>query len=221
MIPVILVARAPGVRRPRALAAAVIAAFVVLAPWTVFNISRFADPVPISTTFGVVIAGANCPATYSGTQIGSWNIDCAAVKLHGDDSQHSAALRRKGVRYATHHLGRVPVVVAARLGRTYELYDVEPHGFGPPWLEVFTAGAWYAAFLFAIAGAVVLRRRGTSLLPVIATVAVVTVTVVLTWGTPRFRVPVDIVAVALTAVALDAWWSRARARAAPTPVSPR
>jgi 4-amino-4-deoxy-L-arabinose transferase-like glycosyltransferase len=220
VVPAVLFARPPELRRPRMLGVAILAAVVVLAPWTIFNLTRFAEPVPVSTSFGFVIAGSNCPSTY-GAQLGSWNVACSARKVRGDDSQRSAELRRIGTTYATNHLGRLPVVLAARLGRTYELYVVDPHVYGPSWLKIVTTGAWYAVFLIAIAGAFVLRRRGTSLIPVIATVIVVTVTVMLTWGSPRFRVPVDIVAIALAAVAVDHWSSRARSNSSPTPVIPR
>jgi hypothetical protein len=219
VIPAVLLARAPGLRRPRTVAAALLTTVVVLAPWTIFNMTRFTDPVPVSSTIGLVVSGANCPDTYDdGPQLGSWSVGCTGAKVPGDESQRSAGLRHLGTTYARNHLGRLPVVVAARLGRTYEFYVVEPKGFGPSWLKILTAGAWYAVFLLGVAGAFVLRRRGTTLLPVVATVVVVTLTVMLTWGSPRFRVPVDIVAIALAAAAIDHWWSRARADAAPEEV---
>ena len=217
VVPVVLLTRAPEHPRVRTAGVAILAAVVVLAPWTIFNTTRFAKPVPVSTSFGFVIAGANCPETYDGAQLGAWNVACASVERPGDDSQRSAELRHIGITYARNHLDRLPVVVAARLGRTYELYVIEPHVFGPSWLEIITTGAWYAVALLAFAGAVILRRRGTSLVPVIATVAVVTVTVVITWGAARFRVPVDIIAITLAAAAVDHWWSRAAARSSPQP----
>jgi hypothetical protein len=55
----------------------------------------------------------------------------------------------------------------------------------------------------AIAGAAILRRRRTTLIPLTATVVAVAMTAVLTWGTRRFRVPVDIAFVILVAVAID------------------
>ena len=127
-------------------------------------------------------------------------------KLPGDESVVSSDLRHLGITYARDHLGRVPVVVAARIGRTFEVYAVDPNTRGPEWTAWLVAGAWYLLVPIAVAGAVRLRRRGVTLLPVIATVVVVVIAVALTWGTSRFRVPVDVVAIVLAAVALDAWW---------------
>ena len=94
--------------------------------------------------------------------------------------------------------------MAARVGRVFELYRPDPFTFGRPWVRVLMLGGWYGLIPFAIAGALVLRRRRTTLLPIVATVAAVTTSVALTWGSLRFRVPVDVAFVVLGAVALDA-----------------
>jgi hypothetical protein len=65
-------------------------------------------------------------------------------------------------------------------------------------------GAWYALVPVAIAGAIVLRRRRTTVLPLVATIAAVAIGVALTWGSLRFRIPVDVSLIVLAAVALDA-----------------
>ena len=200
------IVRAPIGRTGRwALLAGVgIGVVVLLAPWTIYNSTRFDDPVAITTGVGPVIAGANCARTYRQPELGSWNVGCSVRPLPGDESVVANGLRRAGVTYARNHLGRVPVVVAARIGRTFEVYDVNPNTRGPEWVDWLVAGAWYLLVPFAVAGAVLLRRRRVSLLPVVATVIVVVVAVALTWGTPRFRVPVDVVVVVLAAVAIDA-----------------
>ena len=119
--------------------------------------------------------------------------------------------------YALDHIGRLPVVTVARLARVFEVYKPNPFSFGPPWAIDLMVGAGYALIPLAIAGAVVLRRRRTTLLPLVAMIAAVTTAVVLTWGSVRFRVPVDVAFLVLSAVALDAAlgaWRPARARRA-------
>jgi hypothetical protein len=215
VLPVCLRAPVEHTGRGVLIGAAAVGALVVLAPWTVYNATRFDDPVPVTTNLGPVVAGANCPQTYRGPELGSWNVGCSVRNFPGDESVVSARLRSVGTTYASDHLGRLPVVVAARIGRTFEVYDVDPNTLGPGWVQWLMAGAWYALVPLAVAGAVVLRRRRVTLLPVIATVVVVVIAVALTWGTPRFRVPVDVVALVLGAVALDAWIPGGADRRAP------
>ena len=208
---------APVDRRKRAglVGVAALAALVLLAPWTIYNATRFDDPVLVTTGLGPVVAGANCTRTYNGDEIGSWNVQCSVHRMPGDESVVSRELQRIGTTYARHHLGRVPVVAAARVGRTLEVFDVDPNTLGPEWVQWLMAAAWYALLPVAIAGVVAFRRRRIPLLPVVATVVTVVVAVALTWGTPRFRVPIDIVVIVLAAAAVDTWWP-GRATAADT-----
>src|SRR4051812_19325392 len=109
------------VRRLAALATATAACLVVLAPWTIRNLSTFDRPVPISTNEGNLIAGANCGSTYRGRDIGSWDIRCVPTGPVEEESRAAARSRRAGLDYARGHAGRIPLVLLARLGRTFEL----------------------------------------------------------------------------------------------------
>lgn len=121
----IAIARGDATRRACATRAAmvVIVAGVVVAPWVVRNLTTFDRPELLSENLDSVLAGANCPSTYYGTGLGSWDFACNAANLPaGDESVQGAELRRRGLSYVHHHTSRVPVVVAARLGRVLELY---------------------------------------------------------------------------------------------------
>jgi 4-amino-4-deoxy-L-arabinose transferase-like glycosyltransferase len=207
-LPVLALPAIAGVRRVQTraplLLAAVGGAVLVLTPWVVYNATRFEEPVLISTNLGYVVAGANCHTTFYGEQIGFWDVRCAARPVTGDESEQSGQLRRLGTSYALDHIGRLPVVTAARVARVLDVYHPTAFSFGPRWVSDLTLGAWYALVPLAIAGAVVLRRRRTTVLPLVATIAAVTTAVILTWGSVRFRVPVDVAFVVLTAVAIDA-----------------
>jgi 4-amino-4-deoxy-L-arabinose transferase-like glycosyltransferase len=204
VLPAVAVARRVQGRRLALLLAAAIGALLVLAPWMIYNATRFKEPVLISTNLGYVVAGANCHTSYYGKQTGFWDISCAARPTTGDESQRSAQLRRLGTSYALDHVTRLPVVVAARVARVLELYHPDPFTFGPSRVRVLMLGAWYALVPVAIAGAIVLRRRRTTVLPLVATIATVAIGVALTWGSLRFRIPVDVSLIVLAAVALDA-----------------
>jgi hypothetical protein len=109
------------VDRRRALAG--LAAFVlVLAPWTIRNALTFDAPVLISTNANGVFVGANCDRTYYGDLIGSWAFSCYGDAPPGDEARRMVAYRARGLRYAHEHAGRVPVVVAARVGRLLDVY---------------------------------------------------------------------------------------------------
>jgi hypothetical protein len=92
-----------------------------------------------------------------------------------------------------------------------ELNDhVEGRGYYPSLI-----GLWYFWLLLppAIYGAIVLRRRGTPLSPLLGLAVAVTLTAALTFGVTRYRVPAEVSLVILAAVGLDAAISRWRARA--------
>jgi hypothetical protein len=112
------------------------------------------------------------------------------------------------------HAGRVPAVLAARLGR---LYDV----FRPAQMRTYEAsegrparserlGVWLFWLLapLAIAGAWLLRRRRQPLAILLVPVAMVTATALLTYGSTRFRFAAEPSIVVLAAVTVDALWRR-------------
>jgi 4-amino-4-deoxy-L-arabinose transferase-like glycosyltransferase len=58
--------------RERALRLAVtcVVAFLVVAPWAGYNLTRFNHPVTLSTGFGITLANTNCDITYYGDRTG-------------------------------------------------------------------------------------------------------------------------------------------------------
>jgi asparagine N-glycosylation enzyme membrane subunit Stt3 len=68
--------------------------------------------------------------------------------------------------------------------------------------------ASYTLIPLAIWGLVLLRRRGESIVPMLALAAMATVTAALFYGAIRFRVPADVAIVVSAAVAVDAACSK-------------
>jgi len=101
---------------------------VVLAPWEARGVARFHRLIPVTTTGGSLIAGANCDGTYHGVTIGLWRLDCviAAQQRVGRPSDNEAErfsrLGAEGRRYAEDHLGRLPAVMAVRVARTWDVF---------------------------------------------------------------------------------------------------
>jgi 4-amino-4-deoxy-L-arabinose transferase-like glycosyltransferase len=205
--------------RLRSLAIVFVVGGLVLAPWTVRNLLRFERMVPISTNGEEVLAYANCDEAYHGDFLGFWVFDCKRPVTEGDESEQAAEWRRQGLDYARDHLGRVPVVVAARVGRVFDVFrplqntrfsTIEGRDLN---VNRWGLAGWALVVPLAVAGAVVARRRSVPLLPFAAPVLMVAVTAAYAYGVVRFRVPAEVVALALAGVAIDALLPRRRAAA--------
>jgi 4-amino-4-deoxy-L-arabinose transferase-like glycosyltransferase len=214
LLPLLL---APIVRRPQGARAALIVcctAVVTITPWTVRNWTVFHRFVPISTNFASAIAGANCPSTYYGSKIGSWENAC--IKPYpGNEAVAFGRAESDGVHYALHHLGRLPIVVAARLARVWGLRRNLLPGSKLPQLPDRAAIAlelgfvmYYGLVLLAIYGWVARRRRPVPAGILISTFILVTVSAFVIYGDVRFREPAELSLVVLAAVGAEHLWGR-------------
>jgi 4-amino-4-deoxy-L-arabinose transferase-like glycosyltransferase len=230
LAPFLLVPLAAGVGRARGaglrsmrdggrlLLSGVAALSVVLAPWVGFNVSRFHQPVFITDRFGLALAASNCDQTWHGRLAGYWSFECAGASLartHGNEAARDSTSLNEALDFIGPRVGSLPLVEAERLGRTFGLFrpiqqiqlDIAVEGRPAPWPYV---GLWmyYALAILAIPGGLVLRRRGVSLVPMVAVAAEVVVATLLTYGQTRFRAPLEPVLVILAAVAADELISR-------------
>ena len=192
-----------------------LACVVVLAPWLVRCWIVFDRPVLISTNVGGLLAGANCDSTYHGALIGQWDFGCIPPPVHANEALEAERLRHRGLSYARDHAGRVPVVEAARLGRSFELYRPREQArqeafFEGRNLRVEQAGVacYYVLALLAVYGVVVLRRRDGPWAVLLAPVALVILVTLISYGFTRLRVAAEPALVVLAAVALDALAAR-------------
>lgn len=234
-LPVALLLRDLSVtRRLRLAAFALGATALVVAPWTARNYARFDTLVPISNSLGTVLDGANCPLTYSGTDLGFWrstfgatvseSSDCFegfdVTRPDFDEAEAAAFHRNAGLRYARDHMRRLPAVVAARVGRTLGVYDVFDQvrletleGRTVRWETLGTRMYWLL-IPFAAAGALLLARRRENLVPLITTAALVVITSALTHGDQRFRITAEPAVVVLAAAGAVGVWQATRRRRA-------
>jgi len=226
LVPATLVVRAGWKRRLGLLGVVLLATLVVAGPWIGRNLTAFGDTTLLSTGEGPVLAGANCPATYAGPQLGSWNLTCSMpVPTSTDQSVVSARQSAAGLRYVRHHLGRLPIVVLARVGRVWDLYEpIEmAHtdvGEGRP-VPASLAGlySYYVLMAAGIVGVVVLRKRKIRVWPLLVVAGLVTVVAATSYGLVRFRAEFEVALVVLAAAGVDGLWRRVRHAPAPA-VSP-
>lgn len=195
------------------------ATLLVLAPWLVLNQARFGQP-SLTNSQGSVIAESSCDSTYYGEFIGyqaNCHPDFPLPIEFEDEVEREAELFDQAFPYVTDHLERVPLVALARSGRIWELYAPRQNAFLNNWYEgrgqrasQAAVAAHFLALPFAVAGAVALRRRGLTLLPMLVPIVAVTITAAATFGLTRYRVPADVVIVVLAALGIDLLWRRLR-----------
>jgi 4-amino-4-deoxy-L-arabinose transferase-like glycosyltransferase len=207
-------------RQPKLAAAVVAGCFVVVAPWLVRNWITFDQPTAISTNEGGLFAGANCDAAYYTDLIGTWACFPVNDPAWGtNEAVISGHLRSRAASYASDHAGRVPAVVAVRVLRVWDVW--KPRSAAG--LEASIADrditaqraamvSLYLLVPFAVAGAVLLRRRRQPLRILLVPVVFVTVVAALTYGSTRFRVAAEPAIVVLASVGTAALWERLRAR---------
>lgn len=217
-VPAALCSAGPSRRRRCALAAlAVLVAAVAVGPWVGRNLASFRDPTFLSTGGGPVLLGANCPDTYGGPLLGGWSITCSIdVPPGGDQSVQSARQTAKAERFIEAHRDRLPVVVAARVGRVWDLYEPlqmadRTVDEGRP-VPGSLAGlfSYYLLLPLAVLGAVALRRWRVPVWPLLELAVVVTLVAATGYGLVRFRAELEPVLVVLAGVGLDVLWRLAR-----------
>lgn len=214
----------PLKRRLQHLATAAAACVLVIAPWSIRNSRSFEVFVPLSTNGNELFVYANCPPVYEGKFLGFWLFQCQEDQRalygepEGDEAEKALHWREVGFDYARDNASDLPKVLAARIGRQWELFR--------PWQntdfapiegrnkDAARAGLlmYYAMIAPAIAGARLLRRDRTRLLPFAAVFASVTLTAAYAYGTTRFRVPFEPLMCLLAAVGTASFmvWLRKR-----------
>jgi 4-amino-4-deoxy-L-arabinose transferase-like glycosyltransferase len=217
----VVVGRRRALKYGRHAVAVLAATAVVIAPWMIFNATRFERPVLLTTNEGPLWLGANCADSYYGAALGGWSLFCvvdANIGANGEDpSVRSEQQRRVGLQYLRAHLSRLPVVLVARVGRTLDLYDVRSSVHGDVGEERERLATWAGVVSFwllaplAAFGAVRLRRLHLAVL--LLPILVVAITTVVFYGGHRIRASAEPVIVILAAFALGQW-SRTVKRAA-------
>jgi 4-amino-4-deoxy-L-arabinose transferase-like glycosyltransferase len=206
------------------------AAIIVIAPWSIYNSTRFVHPEVLSSQSGPLLAAANCDSTYYGKLQGYFDIQCnaavdkaAGVGPNDDESQADLVDRKAAFHYIRTHMSRLPTVERIRLQRLVGLYHTSLYVHmdnlieGRP-LWISWAGLWsfFALALLAIAGIVLYKRRserGPPLYPVLAPIYAVVITVLATYASTRFRAVAEPSIALLAALAIDGLWSRVAKRA--------
>jgi 4-amino-4-deoxy-L-arabinose transferase-like glycosyltransferase len=229
VVPLVLGTRSIELRRRLVwTGAAALTAIVLFAPWTIYNTTRFEEPVMLSVGLGSTMSAGACPDTFSGELIGYYS-DCTLKRIgyiQGlDRSESDVKFRSLATDFTKDNIGQLPAVVLAREARTF--------GFFKPSQEVQLGSRWSSSaewvgytwtvmywllLPFGVLGAVVLRRRRILLWPLLVEVAIVAISAGVTFGQIRYRAGAEVPLLILVAVAFDALWRRWRPRETETTV---
>jgi 4-amino-4-deoxy-L-arabinose transferase-like glycosyltransferase len=210
LVPLILRA---GPRPLRTLAVACVAAAVLVAPWVVRNSIVFHRPVGLTTVSGSVVAGANLPSTYHGNLLGAWDFRGLYQRPSAaNEAVQSARWRRDALDYAGDHLGRLPVVLAARVGRTWSIYPFTPAAkvtFATYFYRHLRSVEYLALLTFAAVvclaayGVGLVRRLGEPVWLFVAPLVLVTLVSLAGFGDTRFRQAADVALAVLAGVGVE------------------
>lgn len=217
VLPLCLVAPGSTGLAARRIGAALLWFVVALAPWVGWNLVRFEHPVAIASGIDVSLAYAQCDETWYGPNTGYWNLFCASDIARAnedrplDESELGRLYRRQAGAYIGDHLGRWPVVLAARAARTLSVYppatqiaaedERESREAAVLWAATFAAWAGYA--LAAVAFVRPPRSRA-HLVPLLAPLLAGVAGAVITFGTSRYRSAGEVGLIVLAAVGVDA-----------------
>jgi 4-amino-4-deoxy-L-arabinose transferase-like glycosyltransferase len=195
----------------------VLAALPVL-PWVGFNMVRFNNPVTLSTGGDFTLANTYCHTTFYGDRLGWWDLGCMGDRwsVPGDESDAAEHFRTQGLDYLGDHLDRFPVVLGARVGRMWDVYDpiqklrwdAFEQGRGPNTVTRIALAQYYALMVLAIIGLVVMRRRKIIIYPLLGLAVTCTLAAMIAFGSTRYRVPAEIAIVIAASVSLSALFER-------------
>lgn len=205
--------------------AGALACVLTLVPWAIYNQTRFEVAVPLSTNSNEVLYYANCEDSYYGQLLGYWAYSCQDRYRQengdapGDQAEKALFWRELAIDYVGDHLDRVPVVVAARVGRQWELFrprqmvDLGVIVEGRPKLPLQIGLAmFYPLMALSVAGSFALRKRRVPIWPLWCHAVAVTLTAIYAYGTLRFRAPFEPIMCVMAAIGLVALWDRSRPR---------
>jgi 4-amino-4-deoxy-L-arabinose transferase-like glycosyltransferase len=210
-----------------------------LAPWLGYNLARFEEPVLMTSATGAVLMAGSCDTAWEGDSLGYWALcfdqrelwdDLEAAypgatldppdQVIYDESVIDAWNREQATEYITDNADRLPVVVAARIGRALEVYQVrhtldlnwriEGRGKLPSTIGLYL---YYVLVPLTLLGLIDLRRRRISLTPLLSLWGAVLLAVATTFGVTRYRLPVDLAMIIAGAIGIA--WLVARIRPVP------
>jgi len=220
LVPLVLLCRDPGTGarvdradRLRLGALGLVGVALVAGPWFVRNLTAFDRPALASTGTGFVLEIANCDRTYTGDRLGYWAPECDRTPWQaGDETATEVAKRATAVDYISANRDRLPVVVAARVGRMWDVWRIDESVFFNDFYEqrgrassLWAMRVWWLLLALAVPGAWALRRRGATLIVPLALASATTLAAASSFGITRYRTGLEVAVALVAGVGIAAW----------------
>ena len=225
VVPLVVLAVAGGDggawRRRAALAGwAALGLVVVAGPWIGRNLTAFENPAVMSTGGGFVLEIASCDRTFYGDRLGYWAPECDRTPwAAGDETATEAVKREAALDYLSENTDRLPTVVAARVGRMWDVWRpsesvffndfYEQRGRDTSWWAI---RAWWSMLAVGAVGAWALRRRPVTLVPFAAIALTTTAAAAVSFGITRYRTGLEVAIAVLAGIGLARLLAALRSR---------
>jgi hypothetical protein len=182
-------------RRVPAAAAVLGVAALVVVPWAIRNERAVGELTIATLSPSSALAGSYCDATFGGADLGSWSYDCVVAATppgSPTEAEVASAQREAALDHLGDHLGRLPLVVAAREARVWSFWDPrdlaerdndESRRYG--W-QLVSRPVDAALTLVGVVGLVALARRRRDDLVLLLPFVVVCLGAAAVHGNPRF-----------------------------------
>jgi 4-amino-4-deoxy-L-arabinose transferase-like glycosyltransferase len=177
----------------------------LMAPWWAYNYARYGEFVRLDLGGGMVLYTGNNPLNSRGGGVGEGqtrDVDLGAIGKIADPVQRDVAYRRGAIRYIQaeplHFIAMMPVKFA-RLWRPWP-YAGEYHNAAIVMISLVSA---VPVFILALLGLVLtLRMHFVQLLPPLVYLCYLTLVHVVTFGSVRYRIPMEPFVLILAAAGL-------------------
>ncbi len=192
----------------------------MLAPWAIYNTTRFEEPVLLSSNGGTTLLAGNC-STFRGEWIGFYDTTCtialAGREQPADRSVMDRLAREEALANIRDNLTDLPLTIPARHARMLAVLDpAQTVGAVADWhgTRTWPVWAWVVSFWFllpaAVIGLLAVRRRPRHVAALVTPIVVVLVVVSVFYGEPRYHTPADLSILVLAAVGVCTLARRSR-----------
>ena len=198
VIPLVAMVHASWMRRFALLAIIGATAVVIIAPWPIYNSSRFEDRVLFTNQFGSLLSAANCPDVYYGPYIGYRSTDCRdAITVGKTGRQNADESSARSCVGSTHSPTPATTSRACRSLRwrvraarsecsTRSSRPAStPHAGARLWVTRLGLFAYWFIAAAAVLGATTLVRRKVPVWPLLAMILAVAISVLISFGQTR------------------------------------
>jgi hypothetical protein len=169
--------------------------------------------VLLSNGLGFTMRVGASDETFNGELLGSYDLASLNFSPAGraqDETVRDRRMRSEALTITRENLGRLPVVLLAREGRSFGLYAPGQHVEAnsqelnsPPAVLWLWNVVYWILLPFSVAGFVVLRRKRIPTYPLLAFFVIVLVSSAITFGDPRYRACTEVPILLTAAVAAN------------------